>query len=71
MKMIFTDGGDGIPLIFENPTKIFEKGVSTTDGSGLGLYHVRQIIQAMGGEITAHRLETQGTRFEITIPKKT
>lgn len=69
MKINFTDDGDGFDPIFDDLSRIFEKGVSTTDGSGLGLYHVRQIIQAMGGEITAYRQEVRGTRFEITLPR--
>jgi signal transduction histidine kinase len=70
IKILFSDEGDGIPAIFDDLSRIFEKGVSTTDGSGIGLYHVRQIIQAMGGEISAHRQEVRGARFEITIPRK-
>ncbi|MDO8971487.1 MAG: HAMP domain-containing sensor histidine kinase, partial [Saprospiraceae bacterium] len=70
MKISFSDEGDGLSPIFDDLGRIFEKGISTTDGSGLGLYHVRQIIEAMGGEITVHRQETRGTRFEIIIPKK-
>jgi signal transduction histidine kinase len=69
MKISFIDEGDGFDPIFDDLSRIFEKGVSTTDGSGLGLYHVRQIIQAMGGEITAHRQDEKGTRFEITLPR--
>jgi len=70
MKIIFSDEGDGFPAIFNDLGRIFEKGVSTTDGSGLGLYHVRQIIEAMGGEITAHRKTGRGAQFEIIIPRK-
>lgn len=70
MRISFADKGDGIPALFDDLSRVFEKGVSTTDGSGLGLYHVRQIIEAMGGEITAHRQEGRGARFEITIPRK-
>jgi signal transduction histidine kinase len=68
MKINFIDEGDGFAPIFEDLSRIFEKGVSTTDGSGLGLYHVSQIIQSMGGEISAHRQNTKGSRFEIILP---
>lgn len=70
MKIVFTDEGNGLDPIFDDPGRIFEKGVSTTDGSGLGLYHVRQIVEAMGGVVAAHRQEARGTQIEITIPKK-
>lgn len=34
-----------------NKARIFEMGYTTTQGSGLGLYHVRQVLGEMGGSI--------------------
>lgn len=34
-----------------DPNRIFEMGYTTTRGSGLGLYHVRQVLGEMGGSI--------------------
>ena len=69
LKIRFSDNGDGFSKLSESPRRVFEKGFSTTDGSGLGLYHVRQIIESMGGDITCAAGESRGAEFEITLPK--
>lgn len=69
MKISFSDYGDGLDSSVMDPNSIFEKGVSTTDGSGLGLYHVNQIIQAMGGSISYSKPSHNGAEFVITLPK--
>jgi signal transduction histidine kinase len=69
LQIIFSDRGDGLNRIFTESNRIFEKGVSTTDGSGLGLYHTRQIVEAMGGSILYEKPESDGARFVITLPK--
>ena len=37
-------------------------------GVGLGLYIVRQLVEAMGGTVTARRNNPTGTTFEFTLP---
>lgn len=69
MAVIFTDFGKGLDARFTDAGRIFEKGVSTTDGSGLGLYHVRQLIDGMGGQIRYRPPEHRGAEFEITFPQ--
>jgi signal transduction histidine kinase len=53
--------------------RVFEKGVTTTDGSGLGLYHVRRVIQGMGGEVEANAEpfsdELDGAHLTIRLPE--
>jgi len=46
------DNGMGLPSSLDEPERIFELGFSRTSGSGLGLYHVRQILGEMGGGIS-------------------
>lgn len=63
-----SDDGLGIDDRKVDPTKIFERGYSgSADGTGLGLYSVRHIIQGMNGSID---LIGDGSRadFEIIIP---
>ena len=43
------DNGRGLSNDLFEPDRIFEKGVTTTRGSGLGLYHSRKQIEGMGG----------------------
>lgn len=62
------DDGLGIDDRRVDPSKIFERGYTgSTNGTGLGLYSVRQILEGMGGSI---ELIGDGSRadFEIVIP---
>ena len=47
LQMRVSDNGRGIgPATDRN--RIFDMGYTTTQGSGLGLYHVRQVLGEMG-----------------------
>ncbi|WP_296280991.1 ATP-binding protein [Pseudoxanthomonas sp.] len=48
-------------------SRIFEMGYTTTQGSGLGLYHVRQALGEMGGSIELDDEVQSGLGFVITI----
>jgi PAS domain S-box-containing protein len=65
------DGGPGLPSgklaqIFER----FERGASMRHfgGLGLGLYVVREITQAHGGEVTAENRSNGGACFTVRLP---
>ena len=57
-------------MLYEVITKlIFEEGVTTTKGSGLGLNHVKRIIEDdLGGEIIYNPEYKNG--FELIISMK-
>ncbi len=69
------DSGFGIP---ENQQKrVFEKFfrgnnivTKATDGTGLGLYITRAIVEAHGGKIWFESQENKGTAFHLSIPNK-
>jgi signal transduction histidine kinase len=62
-----TDNGRGL-AVGTNKARIFEMGYTTTQGSGLGLYHVRQVLGEIGGSIELEENEgKRGTTFFITI----
>lgn len=59
------DDGLGFPATLDLG-RIYEKGFTSSTGSGLGLYHVAQILDGMGGSITAERRE-DGAHFTVRI----
>jgi signal transduction histidine kinase len=62
-----SDNGRGITP-GTNKKRIFEMGYTTTQGSGLGLYHVRQVLGEMGGTIELDESGSQkGVAFTIRI----
>ena len=60
------DDGKGIEK--RNLSKVFDLGFTTTNGSGLGLYHVKQIIEKMKGHVTAEPMP-KGAEFKINLKK--
>lgn len=63
LQMMVEDDGIGFAHDIDL-ARIYEKGFTTSTGSGLGLYHVAQILDEMGGSITAQRRDG-GARFVI------
>ena len=67
VEFAFTDNGKGVPK--KNAGKIFDMGFSTTDGSGLGLHHVSQIVKEMNGEVFLNSAHHQGAEFIVRFRK--
>ncbi|HCG9874914.1 TPA: ATP-binding protein [Vibrio parahaemolyticus] len=64
-----TDNGRGISDQVD-PNRIFDKGYTSTNGSGLGLYHAKTQVEKIGGEIFLDQEQPKrGTRFIIRIKK--
>ena len=67
LQILIADDGQGIKP--ENIGDIFDLGFTTTDGSGIGLYQVQDIItNKMNGTISVESELNKGTTFKITIP---
>ncbi len=47
---------------------VFYKANSTSEGSGLGLYMVREIVESLGGQFSVKSMYETGTEFLITFP---
>lgn len=67
----FNDNGIGIaegalPKVFE----MFYRATEYSEGSGIGLYIVKNAIQKLGGEITIDSEIGVGTSFYIMIPNR-
>lgn len=64
------DDGKGLSKLISDPNRIFEKGYSTTDGSGLGLFHTKRILEEINGSIKVDQEHTfPGTHLIIRINK--
>ena len=72
VRIRITDAGPGVPERLE--PRLFERFVSAgaRGGTGLGLYLVREITRAHGGEVDYHpRRPGRSPAFEIRLPRTT
>jgi len=68
IKIIVSDNGLGV--LEKNKEKIFEPKFTTkTDGMGLGLGIVKNIINSHRGKISYKSKPKKGTKFTISLPK--
>jgi signal transduction histidine kinase len=69
LTIVVSDTGGGIPP--EHRARIFEPFFTTKkagEGTGLGLYICRQIIERCGGSLAVESAPGRGTTFTITLP---
>ncbi|MCW7480555.1 ATP-binding protein [Leptospira kanakyensis] len=73
--IVFTVKDTGIGISPENISKLFNRFVQLEDsrtkkfeGSGLGLYISKQLVNLMGGEIEVQSVLDVGSTFQFTIP---
>jgi PAS domain S-box-containing protein len=72
LRIAITDRGTGVPI--EQQERIFEKykrADGLSEGSGLGLFIARTIVEAHGGKIWVEsppRGRTEGSSFILTVP---
>ncbi len=64
----FVDDGK-VKILDKNLDKIFEFRFSTTNGSGLGLYHTKQVLERMGGSISVNNKLEKGVEFILKFKK--
>lgn len=62
---LFSDNGKGLSEKYKScPEKIFEKGETTTEGSGLGLYQIKRMVDKLKGRVSV--LE-QASGFSLSL----
>lgn len=70
LELLLSDNGDGLDNRFiSNPDSIFELGVTSTEGSGIGLHIVRNILREMHARIcfAGNGVDLKGAAFRITF----
>ena len=70
-----TDNGPGIPeddlpRIFQRFYRGEQKNVQETEGSGVGLYLTRQILERQKGTVFVKPGRNGGSKFVMTLPKE-
>lgn len=71
LQIRISDNGNGLDEKFISiPDSIFELGVTSTDGSGIGLYTVKKSLEEIGGTIRfdGNGKKLSGASFVIVIP---
>jgi signal transduction histidine kinase len=72
VRIEVSDEGPGLPdgehdrifeLFYRSPVN-----ERTASGTGIGLFVVRQLVEAMGGTVAAEPVEPSGLRFSIVLP---
>src|SRR5690606_21255655 len=67
----FSDNGIGISDA--SLTRIFEmfyRATEQAEGSGIGLYIVKNAVEKLGGQIRVASKPNEGTRFHIVLPNR-
>ena len=70
-EIAFSDNGIGIDE--KNLARVFEmfyRATEQSDGSGIGLYIVKNAVDKLGGQISVASRLGQGTRFNIILPNR-
>lgn len=69
VKIVVEDNGIGISKKYQDHVfDMFYRATERSDGSGLGLYIVKETIDMMGGSISLDSEKDKGTSITLTIP---
>lgn len=69
LRISFIDDGKGLSKELPNTEAMFEMGVTTTRGSGFGLYHAKRIVEEMEGKISAISIKPKGMEIRIEMTR--
>lgn len=67
----FADNGIGIkPSSLSRIFEMFYRATDQSEGSGIGLYIVKNAVEKLGGQIKVASTPGEGTRFHILLPNR-
>lgn len=69
LRFIFKDNGIGFHNSINEIKEIFKPGFSTTKSTGLGLFHISNILKAYKWNIEVNENYNEGAEFIITVNK--
>ncbi|MBE6014937.1 MAG: DegV family EDD domain-containing protein [Lachnospiraceae bacterium] len=74
-RAIISDSGTGIPQealphIFDSFQRVEEKKNRKIEGTGLGMSIVKNLVDLMGGTVTASSIYAQGSTFTVSLKQK-
>jgi signal transduction histidine kinase len=69
LRISFIDDGKGLSKELPSIDSMFEMGITTTAGSGFGLYHARRIVESIDGKIAAIPIKPKGMEIRVEMTK--
>lgn len=69
LEVSFADNGNGLSSEISNIEDIFQIGITTTSGSGLGLFHARGIAEGIDGKLFAEKRLPKGLVVKLELVK--
>ena len=67
--IVFEDNGVGIKKEYiKNIFKMFYRATESSEGSGIGLYIVKQAVEKLGGKIKVESVQGRGSKFILKLP---
>lgn len=70
-NVVVEDNGQGIhPNHHDRIFEMFYRAHETSEGSGLGLYIVKEVVERMGGAVSVHSQLGDGSVFQVTFPNQ-
>jgi signal transduction histidine kinase len=67
INLIFRDNGNGLSKEVKDINEIFEKGFSTTRSTGLGLFHIQNIVTENNWTISVNNKLQKGLEFTLKL----
>ena len=68
-EIVVADNGEGIePKNLKNIYKLFYRGSVKSEGSGIGLYVTKEMVQVLKGTILVESKKNIGTTFTLSLP---